>query len=362
MEIFNYFLLLALRESYQITLYTSVGTTFPQDINVRVHSTKLLGVSGFRAGLLWFMIKVAQDIMTSRNKPDFLHVAFTSDSGYYGVVLPFIASRLRIPYLVSIHGGGLKPWRPVWMYKRLFSQAKEIVAVSDVIQKEYEIRTHRKVTLILPLIPFSLVSESKKEIRERLGFSNEVTVILFLGSIKEIKRPLDIVKALILLGKGFLQIHKILMLFVGEGDQRAVLEGMTTESGLGDHLQIVGKVPYDETAQYYVMSDIYIIPSKYEGTSKSMLGAMYYGLPIIGSNVPGINNVLVNGDSGLLFEFGDADKLSTAIRLLVEDKLLRTKLAEKAARIYASDYSFEMTVRDFTTKYTGMRNSLENKV
>lgn len=356
MEIFNYFLLLALRDRYQITLYTSRKVALPPEIKVRVHSPRLLGISGFRAGLLWFMLKTAIDIIRNRTRPDFLHVAFTSDSRYYGMVLPFIASRLKISYLVSIHGGGLKPWRPYWMYRRLFAHSAGIVAVSDVVQKEYEKRTGRKLNLILPLIPFDPLLESKAEIRARLGYDQSAFVILFLGSIKEIKRPLDILESLSILGREYLQSHQILALFVGEGDQQAELESRANEAGLQNHIRLVGKVPYAETGQYYGLADLYIIPSRYEGTSKSMLGAMYYGLPIIGSDVPGINNVLKNEESGLLFRFGDAAHLAQMLQRLVESETLRSSLAAEAAKTYATGYSFAKTVDEFSALYARLSN------
>lgn len=362
MEIFNYFLLLALKDRYQLTLYTSKKVVLPPGIEVRVHSSKLLGISSFRAGLLWFMLKTALDIWQTRHRPQILHTAFTSDCRYYGMVLPFISSRLGIPYLVSIHGGGLKPWRPYWMYQRLFVHAKEIVAVSDVVQKEYERRTGRKLTLILPLIPFDPLTESRAEIRLRMDFSSQACVILFLGSIKEIKRPLDILLALEILGKAYLQSHNIVALFVGEGDQRGELERQAQEKGLKDCIRITGKVPYAETAQYYGLADIYIIPSRYEGTSKSMLAAMCYGLPIIGSDVPGINNVIKREESGLLFSFGDAEMLAGMIRKLVENDALRQNLATKAASIYERDYSFAKTVIEFSSLYARISSHCKTPV
>lgn len=351
MEIFNYFLLLALKNKYQIILYTASHVFLSSEIKVRVHSPRLLGISGFRAGQLWFMLKVAVDIVTTRLKPHFLHVSFTSNSSYYGMVLPFISSYLGIPYLVSVHGGGLKPWRPNWMYKRLFMNSSEVVAVSDVVQKEYEKRTGRILTLILPLIPFDPLLESKAEIRARLGYDQSALVILFLGSIKEIKRPLDILESLSILGREYLESQQILALFVGEGDQQAELESRANEAGLQNHIRLMGKVPYAETGQYYGLADLYIIPSRYEGTSKSMLGAMYYGLPIIGSDVPGINNVLKNEESGLLFRFGDADNLAQMLQRLVESEKLRATLAAEAARTYAAGYSFGKTVEEFSALY-----------
>lgn len=361
MEIFNYYLILALKDSYQITLFTSASVAMPPDVNVRIFSVTLLGLSAFKAGLLWFMIRVASAIRRSKQRPDFLHVPFTSNARFYGLVLPYIAKSLKIPYLVSVHGGGLGKWKPKRWYKDLFVYSSQIVAVSDVIQQEYQRRTGRKVNLILPLIPFFPVACSKSELRARLNIEVSKIVILFLGSLKEIKRPLDLVEALYLLGRDYLVRHQILAVFVGDGYQRGELAERIEVRGLTEHTRIWGKVAYEQTSEFYALSDLYVIPSRFEGTSKSMLGAMYYNLVIIGSNVAGINNVIKNEVNGLLFEFGNAHQLALAIRRLIEDDELRIALARRAYHEFETSYSFEKTVGDFKALYCSMESGLNQR-
>jgi glycosyltransferase involved in cell wall biosynthesis len=332
--------------------------TLPLDINIRVHDTRLFKLSGFHIGLLIFLLKVVWDISRSNDRPELLHVPFTSDSKFYGVVMPYLSSKLDISYLVSIHGGGLKKWKPRWMYKRLFSNCNQIVAVSDVVQHEYEKRTGKKVTLILPLIPFYPVNFSKDELRSKFGFGHNENIVLFLGSIKEIKRPIDLLLAAKLLGLEYLIQYHIKIVYVGDGDQRGELEHMAVELGIENHVQVVGKVDFDQTGFFYSLSDIFVIPSKYEGTSKSMLGAMYYGIPIIGSDVSGINNVLRHEETGLLFEFGNNELLARNIRRLIEDRVLRKDIALRAANEYRASYSFEKTVSEFSNLYNCISSSV----
>ncbi len=82
------------------------------------------------------------------------------------------------------------------------------------------------------------------------------------------------------------------------------------------------------------IADIYVIPSLFEGTSLSLLEAMFNGLPIIGSDARGINSMIVAGKNGVLFETGNATDLHTKVKTMLEHIDYYQHLGTQAAADY----------------------------
>ncbi len=354
MEIFNFFLIQEMAKSNQISLYTTKKVDFGSKVRVEVIDPRLFGISCFRMGQLWLSIKILIKLSNAKQKPDVIHVPFTSNSRYLGLVFPFVTKLLGIPYLVSVHSGDLREWKPQWMFLRLFKHAKQIVAVSEVLKVEYEKRTGKPVRVILPLIPFQKTGLTKSELRQKHDIDDDRFVILFQGTLKELKHPMDVLASLKYMGLEYLKQNKVLVLFVGGGAQRQQMLDFVSSNNLGDHVRLVGRVPYEDTAIYYEVADLYVIASDYEGTSKSMVGALFHGLPLIGSNVEGINNIVSDGVNGLLFPVLDTAKLAGLVQTMIEDTELRLRLAKESVATYNANYSFEQTVVEFFDAYSSI--------
>ena len=112
------------------------------------------------------------------------------------------------------------PWKWKFPYKLYFNRAKVIIGVSDVICKEYQKRTGINIIKIPPLIPFQKSPELKENLRDRYKIARKRKIFLYVGSLKEIKRPDVIVKAIRIVGKEYLIKHNVLMLFAGDGTMK----------------------------------------------------------------------------------------------------------------------------------------------
>lgn len=117
---------------------------------------------------------------------------------------------------------------------------------------------------------------------------------------------------------------------VGDGPERAGLQALAAELGIGDRVSFAGRQHPDAMAELLAGVDTFILASASEGRSNALLEAMAAGLPIIGSEIPGISELIRNGDNGLLFPTGDAAALAAAIRRLADDARLRAELGTRA--------------------------------
>ena len=103
---------------------------------------------------------------------------------------------------------------------------------------------------------------------------------------------------------------------MGDGHLKNPLISTIQNAQFQDYVHFTGKLPYADVPQYYKMADIYVIPSEFEGTSKSLLEAMHNQLPIIATDVTGINNILTHKKHALLFEKATPNNLKTELRFL----------------------------------------------
>ena len=119
---------------------------------------------------------------------------------------------------------------------------------------------------------------------------------------------------------------------------------------IGD-LQLNGRVIMagyrEDTPEVLQSFDVFCLPSLSEGLPVSVLEAMAAGVPVVGSNVRGIREVITPGETGLLFPSDDPRTLSTALEALVRDDNLRAMLCEKALGLVSRSHGLEQWVSSY---------------
>jgi glycosyltransferase involved in cell wall biosynthesis len=121
---------------------------------------------------------------------------------------------------------------------------------------------------------------------------------------------------------------------VGDGPQRAELEAAAAKGQA--RVSLLGNLPHTELPALLNGCDLFILPSLYEGHPKVLIEAMSCGLPAIGTRVPGIQELIQDGETGLLCDTSP-EGIRGAIRELLGDRELRTRLG-RAAREYVLEH------------------------
>lgn len=158
----------------------------------------------------------------------------------------------------------------------------------------------------------------RSNIRAELGLAEDDFLVLSVGELNENKNHQVIIRAVA-------QLHdsKIHYAICGKGALMEQLQKLAKELGIESQVHFLGyrKDVMDICSQ----ADVFAHPAHREGLGLAPLEAMYCGLPLIASDIRGIQDYAVNGESGFLCNADDADGFSSAIQTLRNDPDLRKR-------------------------------------
>jgi L-malate glycosyltransferase len=347
LEVFNYYLIKELaKQGHTIWIITRCDYEWADK---NIHCVKLRGFPQ-NANIHTINLSITHKLIKLSNEIDIVHVPYTSNSHVAYPIL-FFHKLSNIPYIITIHGGGMYEWKRKLPQQLFFDNAAIIIAVSEVIKEEYEKRSGKKIIIIPPLIPFTELKNPKNEIKKKYSFTFEDKILLSLGSIKKIKGSDILLNAFLNLGREYIKENNLKLLFVGDGPMRQELEIKVNKNNLQDYVKFYGNVTREKVPEMYKLADIYIISSLLEGTPISLLEAKYNGLPIIGANVKGINTLITHYKNGLLFEKENSDDLKNKIIELVNDPDKANILGDSAKNDYSHGYKYEDMISDHINIY-----------
>lgn len=136
----------------------------------------------------------------------------------------------------------------------------------------------------------------------------------------------------------------LVCLLVGEGLERTALTRLTERLGLGDAARFLG---YRHDAPRIMQAmDVVVLPSvAKEGLGVCLIEAAFLGKPVVGSDAPGIREVLVDGDTGLLAPVADAERLAAKIAWLLADPVRAARMGSRGRDRARSLFTVEAMAR-----------------
>ncbi len=150
------------------------------------------------------------------------------------------------------------------------------------------------------------------------------------------------------------EMPDVQFLIVGGGfpEERSRFEQMLADAGQSRGVVFTGNVPNTSMPRFYALSTIATLPSLMEATSISGLEAMASGLPLVGTNIGGIPEIIEDGSSGLLVEARNPGQLAEAYLRLLRDESLRAKLGEGARKRVEAEFAWPEIARRSIEVYT----------
>jgi glycosyltransferase involved in cell wall biosynthesis len=216
-------------------------------------------------------------------------------------------------------------------------RAADRVVVAADAQRRYLAERHAVPAARIDVIPNYVdldIFRPRPEIKRQRG------LVAFVGRLAPEKNVEPLLEAV----AGIPDTRLVVM---GDGPLRGDLESRAR--ALGAAVEFPGARPPAEVAELLAAAEAFVLPSRYEGHPKALLEAMASGVPVVGADVPGIREVIRQGNTGLLCE-PSVDGIRAALAALRGDRETAQRMAARA-RVYverecslASAVEREMTV------------------
>lgn len=345
-EIFNFHLIRSLKDVYKLKILTSCRQYREEGTKeVRIFSRLFI----FKRMGLWKLSAAVQEIfhILCSSKTDLYILTYTSNSEYLGFYYPILMKLINKKYMIINHGGGIRPWCYPKSTKRLFTSASINIAISIPIKEEYEKRLDTIIDYIPPLINFNKSEQSVDIICSKFNIPLNKKILLSVGSLKQIKNPIVLLRAFLKLGKEYVSANNLLLVYAGSGPLRDEMEDLIYENNFGKYVKLLGFILNEEICHLYKISSLFIINSVYEGTSIALLEAMFNKCLIIASNSPGINSIIENNERGLLYEYNNVFDLKLKLTDAINNYQEYKYMIDNSLNYYVQSYDHKKMINKY---------------
>ncbi|MBO1111833.1 glycosyltransferase family 4 protein [Bordetella petrii] len=175
-------------------------------------------------------------------------------------------------------------------------------------------------------------------LRTELRLSDDDIIIGSVGHMREKKGHADLIAATIPLLRTRPKLHLVI---AGRGEPLLTkLKEMVRREGLNDRIHLLGQ--RDDIANVLAGFNIFALATQNEALGTSYIEAGALGLPLIGTDVGGVSEIVENGSNGFLVPLGDNRLLADALRMLVDNQSLRTSMGHAARTKIRNDVRFSV--------------------
>ncbi|PYZ94538.1 N-acetyl-alpha-D-glucosaminyl L-malate synthase BshA [Salipaludibacillus keqinensis] len=216
----------------------------------------------------------------------------------------------------------------------LIRQTKELLKIERPIETVYNFIDHR---IYYP--------RETELLKKQYGISEDTKVVAHISNFRKVKRVEDVVKT-------FEKIQErmdAVLLLIGEGPELPVICNLVKEKGLTDSVRFLGN--QKRVAELLSMSDVKLLLSEKESFGLVILEAMACGVPVIGTNIGGIPEVIQHGKNGYICSLGDIDEISDYAIKLLQNPSLQKEMSESAINRAIKTFHQERIVSQYETIY-----------
>jgi glycosyltransferase involved in cell wall biosynthesis len=246
---------------------------------------------------------------------------------------PFIA---RCGYMwsqlaISKSGGILTPEvkKAIEEEKMVFTNADAVVVTTQVM-RDYVVSNYDLMPENIHIIPNYVLTEAFKPNRKKKPSRKRVC---YIGRLEDEKNPLGLLEAV--------RDMDLDLILIGDGSLQEELEEKAKQYQI--RAIFTGNQPHYKLPEFLNSSDIFVLPSPHEGHPKALIEAMACGLPVIGTNVSGIRELISHKENGYLCGTS-SQEIRDAIQTVLDDDELQIRMGRNARDFVLQNFSLEKIV------------------
>lgn len=193
-----------------------------------------------------------------------------------------------------------------------------------------------------------LADYDQDQIRAELSLGREAKVVTFVGRLvyaKGLDWLLEVWKTV------YQAEPRARLLIVGDGPERPSLMARSEELSLQDSVTFTGR--QEDVYKFFAVSDVFVLPSRLEGVSNSLLEAMSQALPVVVADdrLGGNRSVITDKRDGIIIPQGDSDEFARVLLSLLGDPSLRLEMGKRARQKVEDAFSIDSVSRRYRQVY-----------
>jgi N-acetyl-alpha-D-glucosaminyl L-malate synthase BshA len=249
----------------------------------------------------------------------------------------------HVPVVTTLHGtditlvGQDASYRPV--VEHSINASDGVTAVSDYLRRETHARfaVEREIEVIPNFVDLERFRRTHKDHFKRAICPENEHLLVHVSNFREVKRATDVVHIFHgLFREGvWPEGHArhgepggIKLLLVGDGPDRPACEALARDLGVYHEVRFLGK--QEPVEEILSIADLFLMPSGSETFGLAALEAMACGVPVVSSDIGGLPELNVEGETGFLRPLGDVDGMTAAARRILTDPDLHQRMARNA--------------------------------
>jgi glycosyltransferase involved in cell wall biosynthesis len=274
-------------------------------------------------GFFWVCFEYVQALRRAR--PSIVHIATAFGNSFLKSSILVLLARLAGSKVILAPHCSISVFVP--KNRLLFRWMKYVLSLCDgmvVLSSEWQAIRQIAPGSHVVLLKNSINLHPYLQIERSLGSPDSEVEIFYLGHIGDEKGIMDLIRAAGLVDKEGIRGFRIAI--YGEESHPGELQvARELAQGLGLDGQVTFSEPVFDAQKLAVFrdADIYVLPSHHEGLPISIIEAMAAGLPVIGTRVGGIPDLVTTGENGILVEPKNPAGLANALAALIADAHLR---------------------------------------
>ena len=267
----------------------------------------------------------------------------------------YFVSKGKVPVVTTAHSFSTVKFfdeRTAEKYRRLLADniriSKYLIFPSKFTSEELDELFHvpfkgKRWVMTNPIDTSRYYPIPKDQVRSKIGISDNGSVILFVGNLMKKKGIYTLVEAAAILRDKGVQCR---ILIVGDGEERKKLEEFIKAKSVEAIVSLEGPKYLPELLYYYNAADLFVMPSTSESWGLVYVEAMSCGIPVIGTNVTAIPEVISSDEYGFRVPLHDSTALADTIQKALFKNWNSNKILE-----YARSFSWEKRINEFDNVY-----------
>ncbi len=287
-------------------------------------------------------------------KLDLLHVHYAIPHATSAVLARSILADegIHVPVVTTLHGtditlvGQDASYAPV--VRHSINQSDAVTVVSDYLRRETIEHFHAEghIDVIYNFIDAVRFKRQDKSHFRQVLCPGKKKILIHVSNFRAVKHAQDVVRVFArVLERGVASR----LVLVGDGPDRAPTEQLAREMGVYDEVRFLGKLePVEEVLS---IADVMLMPSGSETFGLAALEAMACEVPVVSSDIGGLPELNVHGETGYLCKLGDIDAMTEAVVDILSDEAKQKKMAEAARKRAVGMFDAAQIVPQYESVY-----------